>query len=341
MKMLYISCHSILEYDEIRLFDSLGIEIFSLGSYLNPNHNTHDKCRPSIVLKNWNEINYENFLKINNTGKDSRLNIPKWFVDNFDVVYVMGWDKPIIDNWDNIKHKTIIWRTIGQSSSHFELHISKYVKNGNIKIVRYSPCERILENYNGEDALIRFSKKPEEWGPWEGTINSPVTVVQTMKQRSFWTSFDFFTEVSKYTYCKLYGKSNSEISNWNGRSISLEELINVYKKHRVYYYFGTKPASYTLNFIEALMSGMPIVALGIKSGSLNETPDLYEIPKIINNGENGFLSDDPLEFSNYGKLLLENYDIAKKMSINSRNTAINLFSEDSVIPKWKSFFNTL
>lgn len=33
MKILYFSVHAILEYDEIRMFQSLGHTVFSLGAY--------------------------------------------------------------------------------------------------------------------------------------------------------------------------------------------------------------------------------------------------------------------------------------------------------------------
>ena len=56
MKMLYVSCHSVLEYDELRMLDSIGIEVFSLGTYLNPNEDWHAKTRPKLKLNNWNYI---------------------------------------------------------------------------------------------------------------------------------------------------------------------------------------------------------------------------------------------------------------------------------------------
>ena len=161
MKILYVSCHSVLEYDELRMFDDLGIEIFSLGTYLNPNEDWHAKSRPKIKLNNWNYANYESYIKYfdHNKNPDCRLNISKEFIDMFDVIYFQGWIEPITVNWENIKHKPIIWRTIGQSAKYTETLMQPYIKNGNIKVVRYSPFERKIDNYSGEDALIRFSKR--------------------------------------------------------------------------------------------------------------------------------------------------------------------------------------
>ena len=36
MKILYLPCHSVHEYDEVRMFHEMGHEIFSPGAYFNP-----------------------------------------------------------------------------------------------------------------------------------------------------------------------------------------------------------------------------------------------------------------------------------------------------------------
>ncbi len=47
MKLLYLSCHSVLEYDEVKLFKEMGIDVFSHGVYANPNKPS-DVKRPAI-----------------------------------------------------------------------------------------------------------------------------------------------------------------------------------------------------------------------------------------------------------------------------------------------------
>jgi len=47
MKILYLSCHSVLEFDEVKLFHELGHEVFSPGSYVEP-LNPGDPMRPGI-----------------------------------------------------------------------------------------------------------------------------------------------------------------------------------------------------------------------------------------------------------------------------------------------------
>jgi len=36
MKILYLSCHAVLEYDELRILNDLGYDVTSVGGYINP-----------------------------------------------------------------------------------------------------------------------------------------------------------------------------------------------------------------------------------------------------------------------------------------------------------------
>ena len=343
MKILYVSCHSVLEYDELRMFDDMGIQIFSLGTYLNPNEDWHAKTRPKLKLNNWKHEHYESYLKYVDYTKnpDCRLNISKEFADKFDIIYFMGWTDPLTINWENIKHKSIIWRTIGQSAKYTETLMQNYIKNGNIKVVRYSPFERKIQNYSGENAIIRFSKRKDEWFGWRGEIKYPATVAQTFKIRGNATCYSFFEETSKKLQCKLYGIGNEDIEGFVQNSIDLETLYEIYRKHSVYYSFGTKPASYTLNFIEAWMTGIPLIAIGLKNGNFINEEHLYEVPFLIENGINGFISDDPEEFASIAKQLINDDKLSKTISDNGRLAAIKLFDETNNIPLWKEFFKSI
>ncbi len=48
MKILYISCHEVLEFDELSMFADLGIEVFSVGAYLLPHRPFGESLRPPI-----------------------------------------------------------------------------------------------------------------------------------------------------------------------------------------------------------------------------------------------------------------------------------------------------
>ena len=108
---------------------------------------------------------------------------------------------------------------------------------------------------------------------------------------------------------------------------------------RVYIYTGTQPASYTLNFIEALMTGVPIVAIGpMHANSLEIVKgDVYAIPDIVNIGVNGFWSDDLDQCREWVKFLLNDKRAASRIGHMGRQSAIDLFGKEVVKSKWKDF----
>lgn len=247
----------------------------------------------------------------------------------------------IFDNVDILRNRKIVWRTIGQSSPELELKMQLLRKEKiDLKVVRYSPRERIHKNYAGEDALIRFGKDPSEYCNWNGNSKKVISVVQSMKSRGPFCGWDTFYKISEILPCQLFGHNNKDAGNlWNGKNLNYKEIIDVYKNHRVYFYAGTKPASYCLNFIEAWMTGIPVVAVGPQLGNGSEL--LYEIQDLITCGENGYWSDSPDTLIDICKNLIENDKLAKCISESGRKKAIELFDESKTKQEWEEFFKTL
>jgi len=341
MKILYLPCHSVHEYDEVRMFHEMGHEIFSPGAYFNPQ--SDEFLRPGIpgLVYDENVVKqYDDIGKVH-PGKDQKDFLTKEFVDNFDTIIVMSLSRWVERNWDVIKHKNVILRTNGQSDEAYEEFVGKYRKQGNFKVVRYSPYERYFPNYGGEDAMIRFGKKLHEYPQWEGDNLQLSTLVQNMKGRSDACSWKIFLEVSKRINSKLYGMANETAGDlWIGKTTSLSETLDMFKHTRAYFYGGTKPANYTLNFIEAICVGCPIVALGDKLGNLPKQ-QTYEITNIIENGIDGFCGDSVDELVEYTQELFDNPTLAKTMSDGSRRIAETLFNEKEKKLEWNEFFKQL
>src|SRR5690606_7773623 len=100
-----------------------------------------------------------------------------------------------------------------------------------------------------------------------------------------------------------------------GGELSFSDLLKVLRDNRVYVYGGTFPAQYTLSFIEAMMTGIPIVAIG-RNIVIEKFPhfDYYEVPEIIKNGSNGFIGESITDMRDYVKMLLEDHELAKRIS---------------------------
>lgn len=336
MKILYLSVHSILEHDEYKLFTELGHQVFSIGSYINPT-TPHDPKRPSVKAP-------VNEYLLNVALQSSQDNLHEKMIEWADVIIIMHRPDWVNSNWEKIKHKKVILRTIGQNTPDQELQLQSARSQG-LKIVRYSPEEKRIQGFAGEDAVIRFYKDPEEFCGYTGEIPAVLNVTQSMKERSMFCGYSYFKQATDGFQRHLYGtqSKNPDLSPmddelWSGQ-LSFEDLKKAYRQHRVYFYTGTYPASYTLNFIEAMMTGIPIVAIGRELANLRYfNMDAYEVDKIIQNGVNGYVSDDINQLKGYLLEMMENPDKAREIGEAGRKTAIELFGKEKIRKEWDDFY---
>ena|SRR3990167_10210872 len=333
MKILYLPCHSILEYDEVKLLTELGHEVFSMGSYINPAF-PHDLKRPPIEGK------YDDHL-VSVATRYSKDELHPDLIEPFDVVIVQHVPEWIIKNWELIKHKKVVWRTIGQSTGYIETQLAPYREQG-LKVLRYSPKEENIAFNIGTDAVIRFYKDPEEYKDWNGLKNETITVAQSMKRRGEFCHYNIFDKITTGFERKLYGADNGDSELWGGQ-LSFNDLKKTLRDSRSFIYTGTQPASYTLAFIEAMMTGIPIISVGEEIGNslFRNEMDSWEIPDIIENGVNGFISNNIDDLRTAVAQLRDNHELARKIGEAGRQTAIKLFGKEKIKEQWKEFLKTL
>jgi hypothetical protein len=331
MKLLYVSCHSILEYDEIKLFAELGIDVFSYGSYRDP-RNTDDPKRPALDLPFHKDL-------FDLTAVDDKTNIPQALIDWADAIMVMHRSDWLHYNWDKFHGKDVILRTIGQNDQTVERDIMPLRAQG-LNIVRYSPREKTIPYFAGEDAMIRFYKDENEFKGWNGEGRGVLTIAQDMVARGDHCNFGFFEQATHDLPRTLIGKGSSVVGLWGKGVVSYEEMKKSLRECGLYFYTGTYPASYTLNFIEALMTGCPMVALGPKWGNSSFVMEqqTYEIPDFSENGTNILLADDVQTAMHACRDLLNDQVYAQQMSIKARNTALKYFSKEAAKKAWAHYF---
>ena len=103
---------------------------------------------------------------------------------------------------------------------------------------------------------------------------------------------------------------------------SIEELVATYQNSRIFLNTSTiSPVPTAL--MEAMSCGCAVV-----------TTATCMIPEIIENGVNGFISNDPEELKQYLVDLLNNEDLAKKIGSNARNTITEKYSTSKFVDSW-------
>lgn len=334
--LLYLSCHSTLEHDELKIFSELGLNVFSVGSYIDPK-NPLESLRPPLHL-NTDPKWLEQFKKICPGYKfNGRARLTKEFVDQFDIVMISHFTHYFEDNWPLIKDKGLIYAPVGQSTAWLEGQLSKVKKLSDLKIVRVSDAESVLLNYAGCDAVIRPIVDSEEYSNWVGNEEHVVTVNKWMKKRSGPCLFNEYCQITDGIPRKLYGQNNEDIEFSNG-SPDYDQLKEAYRVNRVSLSMGTKPAPFTYTFMEALMTGCPVVTVGPRLG--NGPQPTYEAYKFLENGVDGFWSDDIGELRYYIKQLLSDYDLARRISTKGREKALSLFDREVCKESWRKFLNS-
>jgi glycosyltransferase involved in cell wall biosynthesis len=333
MNILYISCHSTLEYDEVQLFTDLGHDVFSCGAYRQPQGH-YDLPRPGIegavYHKDLDDIWVSN---PNNNDLDPRL------IEWSDVVIVMHSPFAIVQNWERLKHKKVVFRSIGQSVPGVERNLKPMREQG-LKIVRYSPKEENILGYTGSDALIRFYKDPGTYKGWTGEKKEVVNFTQSLLGRRGFCHYEEIMPVISAYGGKVYGPGNEDLGEFNGGTVPYSRQIEILQESRAMVYGGTWPASYTLSFIEALMTGTPIVAISkaLAHTQQYEHIDFYEVDELLSK-IGGIVCDNIEDLVMQTHRLLEDEAHAKFISEKQRQLAIETFGKATISTQWERFFS--
>ncbi len=337
-KILYTSCHEILEYDELKLFAELGYECYSLGAYTQPGGDENRK-RPPLELP-YNPHFIELALQY------TKYNIHPEMLEGIDIVIVMHDTKVIRDNWPLFKEfidkgGRVIWRSIGQSVPARERELAQARAEG-MEVVRYSPAEMTIEDNIGEDAMIRFYKDPDEYKDWNGNDNRVINFTQSLQERGRFTGYMTWIEATMGLPRVVYGPGNEDLGKDWGGMLSSKDQIKALQDGRCYFYHGTYPASYTLTLIEAMMTGIPVVAVGPALGNGREMfpqQSTYEVDTIIRPSIDGLWSDEAGVIRNQLKQLLDDKKLAKTLGTFGRQRAIELFGKQKIKSEWREYLD--
>lgn len=332
--ILYISVHEILEYDEVKLFVEMGHDVFSMGAYHDGGH--RDLARPSIPGLKLHEDLDNIYLE-----NPDRNNIDQRIIDWADLVVIMHAPDVLICNWQKLKSKKVIWRSIGQSLPHIEEAIAPLMKQG-LKVVRYSPKENLLQKFAGSNAMIRFYADKNELQGWNGNDPSAISFVQSLKGRANFCHYRDIVELVSGFPSKVFGSGNEDLGPLNGGRLTWDHMKGKLRDARVFVYGGTWPAAYTLSFLEAAVTGIPIVSIG--KGMAENLPgidkiDFFEIPELFKNGKEIFYAEDMGTLRSHIFNLLNNHEMAKEMSTNLRNRALQYFDKDKIKREWEVFIS--
>jgi glycosyltransferase involved in cell wall biosynthesis len=150
-----------------------------------------------------------------------------------------------------------------------------------------------------------------------------LTVANDFIKRDYCLNFSGWQRVTKNLKTKLVGDTEGLSKPAN----SIEELVKEYNTCSVYFNSSTLSPIPT-SLLEAMSCGCAVVSTAT-----------CMIPSIIENGINGFCSNDENELKEYINILLKDTELRNKLGKQARQTIINLFSESLFIERWNDILN--
>lgn len=331
-RIVLLLAHSIEEHDQLKLLSELGYDVFSIGGYIDPAH-PHDGKRPALP-----SVTFHPELKaaVDELGTPDNLDaakrhIPDRILDWADTIIVHHYEHTwLFPDWPRLREKRVIWRTVGQSVEGNERLMAPLHEEG-LQIVRYSPKERNIPGFAGEDALIRFYKDPDEWRGWTGEEPVVINITQHLRQREPYTNWGFWEQATQGLNRMPLGPGSEEIGGPG--ALTYDEMQGWLRRARCYLYTGTQPASYTLGLIEAMMTGIPVVSIGPSWMRIFPYgPELFEGHEIASHH-----FDDPVRARSVLTDLLGDRHLAEYKSRADRAVAIELFGKAKIAAEWKAF----
>jgi glycosyltransferase involved in cell wall biosynthesis len=342
VNIVLLGAHGILEYDDVQLWTSLGYDVFSIGSYSNPSAPV-EGLRPALPDVPYHpDLEYACHKKRMEHEKDgetlpngrpvvdwAKADLPQEVLDWADVVIVAAFEHTWLQpQWNRLRDsgKRIVWRTIGQSGPLNEsLMLTPFTEG--LEIVRYSPRERNLTPFAGETHMIRFYKDPEEWSGWTGEDTVVINVTQNLYQRHPATNWEYW-DMATADLPNIPIGAGSEVIGGVG-IVPFESMKNLLRSSRAYCYTGTQPASYTLGFIEAMMTGIPIVSI---TKEWMQMPPIFEADELC-----GFAFLDPVDAAKLLSVWINDEQAAKEVSEYQRSVAIDTFGLGTVGKAWLEY----
>ncbi len=154
-----------------------------------------------------------------------------------------------------------------------------------------------------------------------------VIVINNLSQRGRRLGLDIFETVRREIPLDLIGMGSESLGGLG--EISPSKLPSVLSEYRFFFY----PARYTslsLSLIEAMMVGLPIVTFATT-----------ELPTVIENEKNGYVSTSLPFLIEKMKLLLSDETLALRLGKAAKQTAQNRFSIQRFVSDWEQFLKNV
>jgi len=199
------------------------------------------------------------------------------------------------------------------------------VDDPNVLLVHVTHFNRLMwDSGQCRTRVIEHTAIPRPGITWTGRLPKGVVVVNGLLRRNRVAGYDVWQAVRGRVPLDLMGMDSEQIGGLG--DFPQEELLAREADYRFFF----NPIRYTslpLAVVEAMMVGLPIVALATT-----------ELPTVIVDGVNGFVSNDLDYLVNRMWMLINDRAKAERLGANARATAQKRFGLSRFIQDWNAAF---
>jgi len=179
-------------------------------------------------------------------------------------------------------------------------------------------------NMNCDNRVIHHSVDTKLFKPSDVEKNGKIlSVVNDFASRDYCCNYSGWQRITEGLDVKLLG-NNPGLSK---PAKDIHELASEYQQASVFLNTSTVSPVPT-SLLEAMSCGCAVVSTAT-----------CMIPEIIENGVNGFISNDEEELKSYIKDLLDNSKLRRSVGEAARKTILDNFSEEKFINNWNEIFD--
>jgi glycosyltransferase involved in cell wall biosynthesis len=199
------------------------------------------------------------------------------------------------------------------------------IDDPNMLLVHVTHYNRLMWN-NGRTptAVIEHSVAIDPGAIYSGHLERGITVINGIQRRPRIAGYDIFLEARRHLPLDIAGMETEELGGLG--DIPYREL----HRRLAAYRFLFSPMRYTslpLAVIEGMAVGLPIVALATT-----------ELPTVIENGIQGYVSCNVDELLECMRALLKDPELARRLGNRARDLARERFGLGRFIRDWNAAF---
>jgi len=265
--------------------------------------------------------------------RDNVIEIPAEEVKNFefDCILFQSNKNWLVDQYEILNEKQRQLPRIyleHDPPRHTPTDTKHVVNDPDVVIVHVSNFNKLMWN-NQNSKIVKVIEhgviSPKSF--YKGDLEKGIVVVNNLFQRGRRLGADIFAEVSKRIPLDLIGMGTKE---YGGLGEVLHADLPEFISHYRFFFNPIRYTSLGLAVIEAMMTGMPMVALATT-----------EYVTVIKNYETGFISTDVDYLVHKMQLLLSNKTWAEDIGAKGKQYAEERFNIDRFAEEWKNIFESV